>query len=65
MGRPPRRMVLKEKKRISMTYREGKKLHNGDEIQVKSTGCFMHVIGVEVQPKDVFIRATDVDTPHE
>ena len=41
-----------------MTYREGKKLHNGDEIQVKSTGCFMHVIGVEVQPKDVLIRAT-------
>lgn len=66
MGCPSRRVVLTENKQGEnhMTYREAKKLHSEDEIQVKSTGCFLHVISVEIQPRDVFIRATDGNLYH-
>lgn len=42
-----------------MRYRDAKKLHNEDEVIVKSSGCSQFVVDIEVQDKDVFVRCDD------
>lgn len=32
-----------------MTYRDALKLHNGDEVTIKKTGCVMLVVSTETQ----------------
>lgn len=48
-----------------MTFRDAKKLHNEDEVTVKSTGKLLKVLGdVEIDGKDAFIRCTDGNLYH-
>lgn len=50
-----------------MRYKDARKLHNEDEIIVKSTGASLQVVG-EVEDdtvhRDVFIRCTDGNLYH-
>ncbi len=42
-----------------MRYRDAVKLHSGDEVQVKETGAFVHVIEVDIEDKFVLLFCTD------
>lgn len=42
-----------------MTFREAKKLHNEDEVLVKGTSKSLHVVDIEVEGRNVFIRCDD------
>lgn len=42
-----------------MLYRNAKKLHNGDEVIIKSSGYSQYVVDIEIQDKDVFVRCDD------
>ena len=42
-----------------MTFREAKKLHNEDEVLVKGTSKSLHVVDIEVESRNVFIRCDD------
>lgn len=47
-----------------MLYRNAKKLHNGDEVIIKSSGYSQYVVDIEIQEKDVFVRCDDGDLYH-
>lgn len=42
-----------------MRFRNAKKLHNEDEVEIKHTRCVQRVVEIEVEEKDVFVRCDD------
>jgi len=47
-----------------MTYRQAKKLHNGDEVTIKESDRVMTVVSTEIHDKAVIIMVDDGNMYH-